>query len=148
MSWDISEHVFRNNIFVFGMNYGTKCSIMLNLGVLTYYGMIHSVIVSFVLRNRMFSIQVAEWVVPYTSCGMGGSVYKLRNGWFRNTLGGVQTYCGTAHSVTCIRIRIDVVEWVVPNKNSSKIPHSQIAFPRNLNYTTNLTIDNTCLKWL
>ena len=97
-------------------------------------------------RNSIFC--VTEPHVQYTSCGMGGSVYKLRNGWFRNTLGGVQTYCGTAHSVTCIRIRIDVVEWVVPNKNSSKIPHSQIAFPRNLNYTTNLTIDNTCLKWL
>jgi len=32
MGWDSSEHVFRNNILVSGMNYGTKCSIILNLG--------------------------------------------------------------------------------------------------------------------
>jgi len=31
VGWDISKHVFQNNIFVYEMNYGTKCSIMLNL---------------------------------------------------------------------------------------------------------------------
>ena len=44
------------------------------------------------------------------------SVYKLWNGWFRNTLGGVQMYCRIAHFATCIQIRIDVAEWVVPQQ--------------------------------
>jgi len=44
VGWGILEHVFRNNIFVLRMNYKTKCSRILNLEVLTYYGMIHSII--------------------------------------------------------------------------------------------------------
>jgi len=30
------------------------------------------------------------------------------------TLRGVQMYCETTHSITCIQIRIQVAEWVVP----------------------------------
>ena len=48
-------------------------------------------------------IQVEEWWVPH----------MLRNGWFRNSLGGVWTCCGTTNSATCIQICIHVTEWVV-----------------------------------
>ena len=55
-------------------------------------------------------IQVAEWVVPQH---VRTPPNKLRNRWFRNSLGGVRTYCRTTLSATCIRIRIHVAKWVV-----------------------------------
>jgi len=86
----------------------------------------------FLLRNHPFC---NVYMDPYTSCGMGGSatrsdtsqwvaeppisqhvyesVYIFQNGWFRNSLGGVRTYCRTTLSATCIRIRIHVAKWVV-----------------------------------
>jgi len=54
---------------------------------------------------------VAEPPIPQL---VYGSVNKLRNAWFRNSWGGVWTYCGTTHSATCIRIRKQVAEYVVP----------------------------------
>jgi len=76
------------------------------------------------IRIRM---QVTKWAVPQYIWRPPNvlrnhpfrdlhTIYKSRNGWVRNKLGGVQTYCETAHSVTCIRARIDVAEWVVPQQ--------------------------------
>jgi len=59
----------------------------------------------------MILIFVAEPPIPQR---VYGSVYMLQNRWFRNTFRHLPMFCRTTRSATCIRIRIQVAEWVVP----------------------------------
>jgi len=51
--------------------------------------------------------------------------------------------CGMVSFATCIRIRIDVAEWVVLQQK--QLENTLQNLPK---YTTNLTINDAYLKWL
>jgi len=61
----------------------------------------------YVFWNNIF----AESPIPQR---LYGSVYKLRNKWFRNSFEHLPMCCGITHSATCIWICKEVAEWVVP----------------------------------